>query len=121
MKHFLSNYADDTALKLNLLTFNSHLKQLCKNVANSVNTLTRITPYLSHSQRQFIYISFFTRQLSYCPLMWTFCLRQSNYLINKLQGRAFGVTCNDYFSELLKISNESSIHRKNRTVLTTEI
>ena len=47
------------------LTCCSHLKQLCKNVANKLNALTRSTPYLNHNQRRLIYGSFFTGQLSY--------------------------------------------------------
>ena len=31
------------------LTFYSHLKQLCKKVANKLNVLTRIAPYLSYN------------------------------------------------------------------------
>ena len=76
------------------LTFYSHLKQLWKKVANKPNALTRISPYLSYNQRRLIYISFFTGQLSYCPLTWTFCSRQSNHLINKLQEWALRVTYN---------------------------
>ena len=50
------------------LTFYSHLKQLCKKVANKLNALTRIAP-LSCIQRRLIYSSFVTGQLSYCPLI----------------------------------------------------
>ena len=106
------------------LTFYSHLKQLCKKVANKLNALTRVAPYLDQNQRRLIYSSFFTGQLGYCPLIWTFCSRQSNHLINKLQERALRLTYNDYessFSELLEISNESPIHMRNIKVLMTEI
>ena len=41
------------------LTFYSHLKQLYKKVVNKLNTLTRIAPYLSYSQRRLICSSFF--------------------------------------------------------------
>ena len=105
-------------------TFYSHLKQLCKKVANKVNALTRVTPYLSYNQRRLIYSSFFPGQLSYCPLIWIFYSRQSNHLINKHQVRALRVTYNDYdssFSELLEMSNVSTIHIKNIKVLMTEI
>ena len=67
------------------LTFYSHLKQLCKKVANKLNALTKIAPYFSYNRRRLIYNSFFTGQLRYCPLIWTFCSRQSNHLINNLQ------------------------------------
>ena len=33
------------------LTFYSHLKQLWKKVANELNALTRIAPYISYKQR----------------------------------------------------------------------
>ena len=94
------------------LTFYSHLKQLCKKVANKLNVLTRIAPYLSYNQRRLIYSSFFTGQLGYFPLIWTFCSRQLNHLIKK---RALRVTYNDYdssVSELLEMSNENTIHIK---------
>ena len=48
------------------LIFYSHLKQLCENVANKLNTLTRIASYLSHNQRRLMCSYFFTGQLSYC-------------------------------------------------------
>ena len=68
--------------------------------------------------------SFFTGQLSYCPLIWTFCSRQSNHLISKLQKLALRIIYNDYdssFSELLETSNESTIHIKNLNFLMSEI
>ena len=46
------------------LTLYSHLKQLCKMVANKLNALSRIAPYFSHSQGRLIYNSFFTGELS---------------------------------------------------------
>ena len=42
------------------LTFYSHLKQLCNKVANKLNALTKIAPYISYNQRKLIYSSFFT-------------------------------------------------------------
>ena len=63
-----------------------------------------------------IYNSFFEGQLSYCPLIWTFCSRRSNHLINKLQERALRIACNDSnssCSELLEMANENTIHIRN--------
>ena len=56
--------------------------------------------------------------------MLTFCSRQSNYLINKLQVTALKITYNYYnsrFSELLEKYNESTIHINNIAALMTEI
>ena len=106
------------------MNFHSHLKQLCKKVSNKLNALTRIAPHLDQDQKKLIYNSFFTGQLSYCPLIWTYCSRQSNHLINRLQERALRITYNDYdssFPELLEMSNESTVHIRNIKVLMTEI
>ena len=62
-------------------------------------------------------------QLNYCPLIWTFCSRRSNNLINKLQERALRMTFRDYessFSELLEIANETTIHIRNIRTLMIE-
>ena len=34
----------------NTLTFYSHLKNVCKKIANKVNALTKIAPHLNHNQ-----------------------------------------------------------------------
>ena len=54
-------FVEETFLRKTIdsrLTFYSHLKQLCNKVANKLNTLTNITPYLSHNQRRLICSSF---------------------------------------------------------------
>ena len=43
------------------LNFCSHLKQLCKKVANKLNALTRIIPFLNKKQINLLYNSFFQR------------------------------------------------------------
>ena len=107
-----------------MLTFYNHLKNPCKTIANKLNALTRIAPYLNHSQIRLIYNSFFKGQLSYFPLIWTFCSRRSNHLINKLQERALRVAYNDFnssFSELLEMANKSTIHIRNLKLLVIEV
>ena len=106
------------------INFYSHLKQLCKKVANKRNTLTRISPYLDKKQINLLYNSSFKEQLSYCPLIWTFCSMRSNILNNKLQQRALRVVYNYYdssFNKHLEIANENTIHVKNIYILITEI
>ena len=108
----------------NRLTFYNNLKNLCKKIPNKLNALTRIAPYLNHNQIGLIYNSFFKGQLSYCSLIWTFCSRRSNHLINKLQERALRIAYNDFnssFSELLEMSNESTIHIRNLKFLLSEV
>ena len=108
----------------NRLTFYNHLEQLCKKIANKLNALVIITPFLNHNQIRLIYNLSFKGQLIYCPLIWTFCSRRSNLLINKLQeespGRAYN-NSNSSFSELLEMANESTIHIRSSKFLFTEV
>ena len=63
-------------------------------------------------------------QLNYCPLVWMFCPRRSNNLINIVQERALRITYNDQqtnFKSLLSNHNEITIHQRNLQVLMTEI
>ena len=119
LEHEVLGITIDTNLNLY-----SHLQQLCKKVPNKLNALTRIIPVLGKKQINLLYNSFFKGQLSYCPLIWTFCSRHSNNLINKLQERVLRVVYNDYdssFNELLEKANENTIHIKNIHILMTEI
>ena len=63
-------------------------------------------------------------QLSYFPLIWTFCSRRSNHLFNKLQERALRIAYNNFnssFSELLEMANEITIHIRNLKLLLTDV
>ena len=102
----------------NRLTFYNHLKNLCKKIANKLNALTRVAPYLNHNQIKLIYNSFFKGQLSYCSVIWTFC---SNHLINKLQERALRIAYILIQSSHLEMANESTIHIRNLKFLFTEV
>ena len=63
-------------------------------------------------------------QFNYCPLVWMFCSRKSNNLINKVQGRALRLITNDYqssFNFLLNKFNEFSVHQRNLQTLMIEL
>ena len=112
-----------TMIDTNLNLYN-HLKQLCNEVANNLNILTRIIPYLDKKQIKLLYNSFFKERLSYCPEIWTFCFRRSNNLIHKLQERALRVVYNNYdssFNNLFEMEKENIIHIKNIHLLMTKI
>ena len=83
-------------------------------MANVLNPFQKITLFKSSSKGQF----------NYCPLLWMFCLRSSNNLINEIHERALNLTpdINDIFlNELLSINNEVSIHNKNTKTLLIEV
>ena len=52
----------------------------------------------------------------YCPLVWMFCSRRSNNLINNIHERALRATYDDHtsnFTQLLEKKRESTIHQQN--------
>ena len=62
-------------------------------------------------------------QFTYCPLLWMFCFRQSNNLINKVHERALKLIHHDNcnFEVLLEKKYDFSSHQRNLQVLMTEI
>ena len=62
-------------------------------------------------------------QFNYCPVVWMFCPRSSNNLINSVQQRELRITYNDKLTEfksLLLNRNEITIHQRNLQILMTE-
>ena len=91
-------------------------KNLSKKIANKLKTLTRIAPYLNLIQIRVTYNLIFKGQLTFYPLIWIFCSRRLNRLIDKLQEQALWRVFKDYnsrFSELLQIANKMAIHIRN--------
>ena len=75
-------------------------------------------------QKKILFNPFIKGQLNYCPLLWMFCSRLSNNLINKIHERALSLTSeiNDIpFNKLLPINNEVSIHNKNIQTILIEV
>ena len=63
-------------------------------------------------------------QFNYCPLVWMFCWRQYNNLINKIYDRSQRISYKDLktsYHNLLETNNELTIHQRNLQVLMTEI
>ena len=62
-------------------------------------------------------------QFAYCPLVWMFCFRQSNNLINKVHERALKLIYQDNCNVdvLLEKQHNFSIHQRNLQDLMTEI
>ena len=106
------------------LTFNKHIKNLCKKAGQKLSALLRISPYLDENKKKLLYCSMIKSQFNYCPLVWMFCSRKSNNLINKVQERALRLITNDYqssFNILLDKCNEFPIHQKNLQTLIIEL
>ena len=63
-------------------------------------------------------------QFNCCPLVWMFCSRQSNNLINKIHQRSLRIVYKDQktsYHNLLETYNEPTNYQRNLQVFTKEI
>ena len=72
----------------NKLRFETHVKDLCKKASQKIWALSRLINYLNDSKKKIISNALIKSQFSYCPLLWTFCFRLTNNMINKINERA---------------------------------
>ena len=94
----------------NNLTFNTHIKGLCKKAGSKISAL--------------IFLILFASQFSYCPLIWLFHSRTLNNRINSLQERCLRLVYNDNissFNELLAKDGYICFHHRNIHVLAIEL
>ena len=66
------------------LTFESHVKNLCKKTGQKLHALPRIANYMNISKKRSIMNAFILVQSSYYPLIWMFHSRKLNHRINKI-------------------------------------
>ena len=106
------------------LSFDKHIKSLCRKAGQKLNALARISNYLTHDQKRLLLNSIIKSQFSYCPLIWMFCSRSLNNLINRIHERALRLIHNDHvstFQDILEITKEKTIHQNNLECLAKEI
>ena len=75
-------------------------------------------------QKKNLYKSIIKSQFYNCPLVWMFCSRQSNNLINKIHERSLRISYKDQktsYHNLLETHNELMIHQRNLQVFMTKI
>ena len=66
------------------LNFKGHIKNVCRKAGQKLNALLRISSHINTDKKASLYKSIIKFQFTYCPLIWMFCFRQSDNLINKL-------------------------------------
>ena len=106
------------------LSFNQHIERISRKAGQKLSALLRISPYLKTEKKKVIYNSKIKSQFNYCPLVWMFCSRKSNSMVNKEQKRALRLTYKDNennFQALLNENNKTSAHQRNLQFLMTEI
>ena len=108
----------------NKLNFKSHIKNLCKKALPEIGALSQLSNHLNDSQKRLVLNSIVKFQFSYCFLVWMFCSRTSNNLINKVHERTLRVILNDHesdFETLLQNNNDVCSHHRNIQTLLIEI
>ena len=98
------------------LSFEVHLKSLCKKVNQKVSALARIAGILPFQKRSILLKTFIESQFSYCPLIWMFCSCTMNKKINHIHERALRIVHRDYestFQELLEKDKSLTFHHRN--------
>ena len=102
----------------------NHIQKICKIASNKLHALARISSFLDGPQRKILMKSFITSQFNYCPIIWMYCQRTSNNVINRIHERALRLAYNDYISDfegLLARDDSVTIHVRNIQSLTVEI
>ena len=106
------------------LTFDKHIKSICKSAGKKLSALSRLAPYLGSNKRILLMKTFVLSHFNYCPLVWMYCNRKSNNLINSIHERALRIAYNDQsssFTELLQQDKSTTIHQLNIQKLLMEI
>ena len=93
------------------MNFHTHIKNICRKAGQKLSVL--LYKYVMIKSR-----------FNYCPLVWMFCSRQSNNLINKVHERGLRLTYRDEtkdFQQILTEQIEITIHQMDLQVLMTEV
>ena len=64
------------------LTFNNHVKAICKKASQKLTAIIRMSNILSEYKRKLLIKTFFELQFNYCPWIWVFFDRTPNQQIN---------------------------------------
>ena len=69
------------------MDFNTHIKNIYSKAGQKLSALSRISAYLDQGKKVLLYKSMIKSQFNYCLLVWMYCSRQSNNLINRVHER----------------------------------
>ena len=96
----------------NKLRLTAQVEHLFKKSSRKIQSLARINPYMTISERHILTNAFFRSQFSYYPLVWMCHSRILNNKINRLLERCFRITYKD---------NRSSSHRRYLQIFSAHI
>ena len=107
------------------ITLETHIKNICRKADQKLSPLLGISPYFDEGKNVLLCESMIKSQFNYCPLVWMYCSRQPNNVINRVHERGLRLTyrgeTKKEFQQISREKNESAIHQKNLQVLVTEV
>ena len=71
---------------ISTLTFEAHIKELCRKVSQKVHAFGRLRPFLG--EQKLLFKSMVMSNFSYRPLIWLLCSKGANSKINRTHKRA---------------------------------
>ena len=108
----------------NKLSFNEHIEGISRNASAKTKALLRIRRYLDQPKANILCNAYILSAFAYCPIIWMFCSKRSNNLIDSVYKRSIRTVENDFtlsLDEVLARTNISNCHRKNLELLLIEI
>ena len=97
------------------LSFDKHVKNICKKANSKLRALARATPYIDTGKRKLLLNAFFNAQLNYCSLIWMLHSCCNNNKIKYFQTRCLQLIYNDKSSSYDELSQKDGsvpIHHK---------
>ena len=68
---------------------------MCKKAVQKLGVLNRISSFLNPGEKKLTSNTVIKSHFSYCPLIWMFCSRKSNNLINRIDEESLRIVCSD--------------------------
>ena len=106
------------------LSFLPHVEDICHKASQKTKALLRIRNYLTVSKARMLYDAYIMSAFAYCPLIWMFCGKSGNGLVNKTHHRALRAVYQEFELNLPKLLNKDdsvTVHISNLRSLMTEI
>ena len=119
----IKNSNEVTLLRIKIdknLTFKKHISELCRRASYKLHTLRRIRKYFTVEKTKLLANVFINSQFNYAPLIWMSSINK----ILKIHKRTFQIVydvIDESYENLLKRSDDISIHQKHLRYLAIEV
>ena len=105
------------------LSLTIHIENLCNTASNPLRPLARIRKFTSFEEAKRLSEAYIMSTFTYCPLIWMYCSKTANNLINKIHKRSLRVIYemeDANFEDLLIKDSSWTIHKNNIHTLLIE-